>query len=533
MSAQWLNDPAEPLLTFAQTLRVAATIWPAREELDQLTYMDVDFSREIVAALTVDQIAPLPHAYGDALTCRFLLGDLGVLNIASGLDETALESFRDQTRHSPTVTLDLKLDKARLLKNWLGETRGCRLFMYLFPEALERFVTTRLERLERRLWGAEKECKVIVLVPNREIWLDGSHLCVIGGKQIGDWRKVLPQEPPDVGRVTAMYRTCRDNLKWQESWLQYLTPLHLKVNGQALPGDAIANALRVHLANLIVLYTADRTVARAGGQWLAIYAGAKQSVDLTLGDPRDHLSEDAQAGVVRLLQLVEWAYDSRWTAERLPLVQIGVVQALRAADPTVRFRLLLHNAPSVFGALQWHWKAFIEEKVDRYVSQVQALEDYVTSTTKAFADQVSAMIKELSDTMLAAIGALLGSFIAALFKDKFDPTIFTLGMVVYAFYVLCFALGYNMANQWGHYRSLVNEFDTRRQRFGDRLYRERVNEIVGTQIAESQKRFQRWFALTLLAYVTVIILSVVAALVVPGIVTTATFGPMPTPTPTS
>jgi hypothetical protein len=328
-----------------------------------------------------------------------------------------------------------------------------------------------------------------------------------------------------------MYRTCRDTLKWQESWLQHLTPLHLKLQGPTLPNDPISNALRVHLVNLIVLYTADRTVARADRQWLAIYAGAKQSVELALGDPKAYLGEENESGVGVLMQMLEWAYDPQWSVDRLPLVQIGVVQALHAADPAVRYRLLLHNAANIFDGLKWHWKAFIEGKVDAYMAQVRALEDYVANTTQAFADQISAMIKSLSDTMLAAVGTLLGSFIAALFKDKFNPTIFVIGMVVYAVYVLVFPLGYNMLHHCQRYQTLSKDFTVRRERFAERLYPEKVEEIVGRQIASSQNRFWCWFAVTILSYVVVIVLALVAAKFIPGIVAGVALPPATTTVP--
>ena len=517
MSDHRLSNPAGPLLAFGERLGITAEVWTEREELGQLTYSDPELGREMAAALTLDQITPLVETYGDVLTCRFLLGELPVLNIAPGLDEAAMENFRDQSRLSPTVTFDFRLDKTRLIESWLGEVPGCHPFLYFFPEALERLLTSGVEQLESRLWGSETACKAILLVPDREIWLDGPYLAVLGGERIGDWREAVPQEPPDAERLQSMYRTCRDNLKWQESWLQHLTPLHLKVDGRALPGDSIANALRIHLTSLIVLYTADRTAIRADGRWLAIYTGAKQSVELTLGDPQDHLGEETAAGVRALLQMLEWAYDPQWATDRLPLVQIGVVQALHAAEPAVRYRLLVLNAANIFDGLKWHWKALVEGKVDAYVAQVRALEDYVAGTVQAFADQISAMIKSLSDTMLAAVGALLGSFIAALFKDKFNPAIFVIGMLVYAVYVLMFPLGYNMLNQWGRYQSLVEDFQVRRRRFEERLYPEKVSEIVGTQVANSRKRFRYWFAVTFLAYAVVIILAVIAAVWVPGV----------------
>jgi len=538
MSGHWPVDPAAPLRAFGDALGIPVETWPAREELEQLTYSDSNLERAVASRLTLERITSLIEAYGEALTCRFLLDDLPVLEVASGLSEADLERFRADTRHSPTVTLDLKLDKARLIEKWLGrnwrnELPGCQAFLYLYAEALESFMIGPLRELERCLWGEETAQKVILLVPGREIRLNGPYLAVVGGAWINKLREVVLEELPDAKRVQVMYRTCREILKWEESWLHHLTPLHLKVGGQAPPGDVITGALLAHLDNLAILYTADRTTLQANRRWVATYIGASQSVEVVLGDPPQHWDEGVWASINSLIRLVEWAYDSRWSADRLPLVQVAVVQALRAAAPTVRYRLLLDNATCIFEGLQWHWKAFIENKVDAYTAQVRELEDYVADTMQAFADQSSAMVKSLSETMLAAVAALLGSFVAALFKDEFNPLIFRIGMVAYAAYVFVFPLIYTMSHQWGWYRMLVKEFAGRRQRFEERMYRDRVEEMVGTQFDDSRSRFKRWFIAILLTYLAVVVLAIFLASSVPGAIGGLVPSPSPIPTPTA
>lgn len=520
-----LRNPSQPLLDFGEKLGITAEVWARREEPERIAYSDSALSREKAAGLTVDELTSLLEAYGDALTCEFTLGAMPVLTVVPGLDEAALAEFRNATGGSPTVGFNFALDKTRLVANWLGAVPGGRPFLYLFPGALEAFLASRLDRLESRLWGTEPARKVILLVPDREIWLNGPYLAVIGGKGIENWPAVVPKTTPDAGPVQRMYRTCREHLNWQHTWLQHLTPLHLKCMPHAVEGvasaaesdDRIAGALRVHRVNAIVLYTADRSVRKDDGTLVATYAGAQQSVELSLRSPADPLGEKTASGVEALTQMLEWTYESAWASDRLPLVQIGVVQALQAADPDVRYRLLLRNAADIFEGLQWHWQALIEHKIDAYVAQVRELEKDVDDMVQAVADQISEMIKSLSETMLAAVGALLGSFIAALFKDQFNPTIFAVGMVAYAVYVLVFPLGYNMLNQWGRYQALAENFGQRRRRFEGLLYQERVGEIVGTQVTDSQRRYQRWFWATVLAYAVVIILAVVAAAVVPGV----------------
>jgi len=524
INTQRFTNPAKPLLAFGKALDIAPDVWVKNESLDQIEYTDYNFRQVMAKKLTIDLITSLRDAYGDALICRFRLGDLPVLDINLNTDAKSLEEFRDAIRDSPTIVFKFTLNKTRLVENWLGNEPDYRVFLYLFPNALENFLNSNLSQLESLLWGLELETahKVVLLVPDREIWLDGLYLAVLGGEQIEHWREAVSKPPHNGDELKNMYKICQKNLKWQVPWLKHLTPLHLRVDGKISGDDSIFKKILVHQVNSIILYTADRTVGDNNKPILSTYAGANHSVELTLKNPADPIEEKVLAGVSNLMEMLEWAYNSTWSADRLPIVQIGVAQALHAASPLDRYHLLLHNAPNIFDGLKWHWKAFIEGKVDSYMSQIHALEDYVADTVQTFADQITDMIKNLSNTMLAAVGVLIGTFIAALFRDKFDPNIFTIGMVVYALYVLIFPLCYNMKHQCEQYQALRDNFKMRQIRFEERLYPEKVNIIVGTQITDSQHRFKRWFYATLVAYIMVIVLAIAAVLLVPEFIENTT-----------
>lgn len=518
-----LKNPSEALVTFGKVLGIGTETWEEQEELEKLTYDNPDFDCTKAINLTLDQIVPLVNTYGDALMCHFILGEFVVLEITPDINDEKLIQFRDQAHHSPKLKFELRLDKAKLIEKLQGEVpQHCRLFLYLFPNALERFLYCELKSLEQSLWGTETKHKVIILVPKHDIWLTGPYLAVLGGEQIENWRNEVPREPLDIEKVKKMFLTCRENLKWQESWLQHLTPLHIKIEGRTPPEDPIDNALKVHLVNSIILYTAEKTAGNIDKPEFSTYTGTSQNVDVTLANPKGYLIEEGKAGIRSLLNILEFAYEDGWSADRLSFIQISMVQHLYAADPDVRYRFLLHNAANIYNGFKWNWKAFIEGKVDTYTAEVRALEDYITNTSQTFADQIEAMIKSLSDTMLAAVGVLIGSFIAALFQKDFNQTVFKIGMWVYAAYVLIFPLTYNMIYQWHRYKTIDMEFKDRRRRFEERLYKDKVNEIMGTKITDSERRFKIWFIATLIAYILVIILAIVATIKVPGVMTRLT-----------
>ena len=550
----WLNDPAAPLRTFSEGLGDMVPEWSDREELDKLRYRRDDFSRDVAAALTLEHLVPLAEVYGNALQCRFLLGNMPALEVAPGLDEAALVKFREITKDSPTVIFEFTLNKHLLLQSWLKEMPdNCRPFLYLFPKALERLLKVspdKLRDLEKLLWGAEPTQKVLILVPDHNIWLNGPYLALVGGGQVGQWRQVLPQETrglegsengdgenkKEEKQLKFIIETRASMLKWDQPWVDSLTPMHLKLEGERDSDDVpIATLLEQHLVNLVVLYTAGRSLRREG-QLLATYAGAQHSVDVPLLQTDRIGRVPTSDGAYALLKIFEWAYDPNFSGDKLPLVQVAVAQSLHAADTGVRCHLLLQNGPMLYDSLQWHWKALIESKVDAYVTQVRALEEYVSETVRAFAGQVTNMINDLTKNMLAAVGVVVGSFIGSLFKDKFNPVIFFIGMLVYAVYVLVFPLAFGMSNRREEYQALKDEFKDRRERFEALLYEGRVKEIVGDRIHDSQERFERWFSRVKGAYILLIALAILAGALTLAICTTtispATTFTSPAATPT-
>jgi hypothetical protein len=262
----------------------------------------------------------------------------------------------------------------------------------------------------------------------------------------------------------------------------------------------------------------------------ATYAGAQRSVAVPLLEKETLCEVSTSDGAAALVEIFEWAYDPHFYGDKLPLVQIGMAQALHAADAEVRPHLLLQNGPAIYEGLQVHWKALIERKVDAYVTQVRALEDTISETAQAFAQQVSDMIDDLTKNMLAAVGVVVGSFIGALFRDTFNPAVFSLGMLVYAAYVALFPLAFGMSNRREEYQALREAFEGRRARFEGLLYKERVKDIVGTRIRDSQARFEIWFARVKWAYIVLVAVAILAAALTP-VIWSATSPPATPPTP--
>jgi hypothetical protein len=538
MSSVCRFSPAKPLLRFSQKLGKAAPDWSAREELEQLTCPGVELDTKTALKLTLLDLLRMVVAYGDALSLKFLLGNFIVLNVGKKLDQQALQDFQNTIRGSRTVNLRIIIDKRKLMARWFGSLFNQRkfpnkMFLYLFPEPLERFLCEcSLTELEDCLWKNKDRTRaakdylhqdrVVFLVPGQDCYLLGWHILVLGGQSLRE----PPQEVFDDQRISRekhfyVHQKCQDALKWQTQVYISLTPWHIYIQKQT-GLDKAAGALRIHFTNLFLLYTADRTIMQideqGARQYMACYSSTKQTVEVPLVENDcAEISSLPQKNFDDLLKLFAWAYEQPWNpSDRLIIIQVTIVDALRGADYHQRHRLLVENMPTILDNTNWHWKAFAKEKVELYWEQIQALEDYLEERVKAYSDQIAGMSSKLTETVLAAVGVLLGSFIAALFQGEFNASVFRIGLFTYALYVLCFPLLFNMRNQWENFNITKREFELRVGKFLKRLPDGRAEKIMDeSTVNENAMRFERWFKYSVMVYLALIAFTLIAAFLVP------------------
>jgi hypothetical protein len=550
MDNDQIFNPNGPLLTLSAALGEAAPNWADGEELNQLRRL-ISIDREIAINLQLEHLLPLVQLYGEALFCRFLVGERIVLDVNQNINQEALTAFHDAIGDAQQIDLDIRIEKSRLAADWFNNLfSACqfsnRLFLYMFPERLGSFIgNCNLTQLEERLWNGHLSERIVLFIPNQEICILGPYILVIGGEFLKHPpASILNNQMKGEEELARVYGECQETLKWQKPWIGNLTPWHLYTESLNSEITAIGNSLRVHFCNLFLLYTADRTTEKnnqSGEKTLfSSYTTSQQTVDVGYdkASPWD-IGSIPNDNFNALLHIFEWSYHAQWKAnDRLPLVQIGIVEALKGTANPSRFKLLLENSPTIFENITWHWKAFIEGKIDAYADQIQNLEEQVGKTVTAYSEQISAIIASLTETLLAAIAVVLGSFIASLFQDKFNPTVFKIGVIIYAIYVFFFPLLYNMIHRYGTIKTIEMEFETQKGWIKKRLPPDRVQTIVDeSQIKHNKKRFCRWFWPTVIIYLLICGLLILAAFIIPGwiqssIAQTITLTPTVTPTVT-
>jgi len=118
-------------------------------------------------------------------------------------------------------------------------------------------------------------------------------------------------------------------------------------------------------------------------------------------------------------------------------------------------------------------------------------------------------------SLLAAVGVVVGSFIAAILKSPFEAYIFWFGTGIYLGYLIVFPICVGLISAWQRFKDSQKAFQKRAVVFGKRLSPEEVTEIVSSTVKNSEGRFKKWFSATVVLYVVVVLLVLVAMVKVP------------------
>lgn len=477
-----------------------------------------------VACLTEDLIDELVSTYMTALQLTVQLGALEEFSIGGDASATDLAKLVAAAPTTPSYDVVIQLDKDALLRD-LIDVQGAQAVLYLHRDAFLIALKNGLRSIEQELWH-DTTHRLIVLILDIDIELSGDRLAIYGGAQMPHTTAEISEPPgPAAGFVRASRR--RDEyIGWDSELSTSLTPWHF-AHEDASGDPTLIGQLDAVFVLLAVLFTCDRArvVANPDGKSRiqAEFRGREYVafVPIKQSDALPAISR-SQRSAVR--SLVDWCYQSYgsgseeldWIAERLPFLQSRVAQALEGRSEQERFHVYAANMPEIFEGARWHWRAFLEGRVSDYLDRVEKLESTIGDAVDRYAERTSALVKSLSDAILAAVAVVIGSFIAATFNEPFDATLFRIGVLTYAAYVLLFPGLLGLIAERGHANQIDATFKAHCARFEEALYPDKVREIIGPRIDSARTRFDRWWRGTAICFVAVAVLAVIAAAILPS-----------------
>jgi len=475
-----------------------------------------------VARLDPETVRAFAHYYGDLATVEIRTGDLTELVIDESTVDSVVAEVATAAQSGGPYQAVITVDKA-LLAQRLSEWVGRPVRVFLFGEALSRALKRGISWFEAEVW-TNAPAPLVIAVLDTDVCLTGAYLAVVGLDALS--QIPVPATKPISDLEFDAIRQVRDRLiGWDTPWVRALTPWHFELRGTCADSD-VHGALRAQLAKLAVLFTCDRArqTSDTPGEIVAEYRGREYVASLAIDERAPLICTQEQSEAV--MEVVDWCYERRgtqgqpdWVSDRLPFVQTRVAQSIGSYGSEARLLAFAQVVPYLIEGIRWHWKAFIEGKVNEYLDREEQVETAVSEAVATFGGESAALVKALTETILAAVAVLIGSFIAAAFATPFNGTLFRIGVLTYAGYVVIFPGAIGLFSATTGLRVARSEFDIRIQRFKQMLEPSTVSAIVGDRVSRAQNRYYRWLAVAASAYLTVAIAAGVAATQIPDLVT--------------
>ena len=512
-----------PLVELSQRLGLDAEALTRVEHVDRLAG-SFDVSSEAIAALSADVVRSFAEAYAGAARFTVGTGDLVEFTVEDGqFDGHELQRLTDEAgRLNTTYRVVIAVEKERLAAGLIAGATGAVARLFFFRDALARHLGRVPSHVERELWGDAGKRLIVVLLDG-SAHISGTCLSIVPGERTAVAAEVAKGIPAGLERIAARRN---DYIGWDNVLSTQLTPSHFERPDVEI--DGLSERLDSLAVGLGAMYLCDRArdVHRPDGtSYTQVeFRGREHVAFIPINWEAPSLTGVTARHVDAVLEVVAWCYEAipehRGTdmvADRLPFVQTRVSQLLESRPEPDRFAGFATVMPSIAEGVTWYWRSFIEGRVSEYLDHVRELETAIGEVVGRLAEQTAGLVKRLTETSLAAVAALIGSFIAATFKDPFQEDLFRIAMLAYAAYVLVFPFAIGVTSSVGDARLSFSGFETQRDALGEVLGKGRVDEIVGRRPTRARDRFRFWAWFVSLLYVIAIVAAVVAALAIPNV----------------
>lgn len=513
-----------PLVEIMEILGISRDAIHGAERADRLIGT-FQVASTAVSQLRAEHFSSVLDMYGDAATFEFKTGDLSELKIVGSVEAGQLDRLARDAAAATDASYDLVVDIDKFplaVALGLPPDADVDVKLFFFAKVLVEYVQRGPQHFQRALWQ-RSDRRLLILVLDTDLSLSGDAMSLLGGSHLDSLGAESGKTPrPDLQQMATRRN---DYVGWEGDLSTFITPGHLRHPPDSVRGE-IGPYLDTMTIGLSVMFLCDRArlVSRGDGTTYvqAEFRGREHVafVPVEWAEVSAHVEAQHASAIIAV---VDWCYESvperphaDMLADRLPFVQTRVAQLLESRPETERFAGLALAMPAIQEGVKWHWRSFVEGRVAEYLGQVRELEDAVGDTVGRLSDQTASLVKRLSETSLAAVAALIGSFIAATFKDPFQSDLFRIAMLAYAGYVAVFPLLVGVSSTYGEAQRVAATFAIQRRNLSSVLGADRVEELVAGRTNEATERFHFWVAVVVILYLVAIAAAVVAALLVPA-----------------
>ena len=428
----------ERLLT--TILRISERLGISTDQLQQgetgtRIYVESEVPCAAVHNLTFEDLENVVREWGNAISLR-LSSEFGIreFNLQnSELDANGFAGTAEDIHGAgaqETVRVRLTIDKPMLIRDRLRPRPGIAIKVLLFTSNLVRALRGELSEVAALFFSDTHWCCCLVLDEQR-FSMRGPFFAVWGTEEFE--RGFEAFRPARIEHISEARAARNENV----SWLDFETTLtpHQFAIAQCNQEDSDLYRSTVALQTVLtVLYLAD-TVRWANGSFIATFSGAER-VQMRLR--RDFVLANTSV----LIRLFLWAYGGS-VGDKLPIVR-SVIASTLIGDRESNYELFGGNARRIYDSIRANYATFVGGFVSKYFDKVKEVDQYVRDAGTEIANRISDLVKSLTANLLGTVGVTVGAFVAYALDKRSSMEFLSVGLKIYAFYILVFPLFYSL-----------------------------------------------------------------------------------------
>jgi hypothetical protein len=417
-------------------------------------------------------------------------------------DLLKIQSLSDTT----DLRLHIQIQKDIFLREFGLPSEGCNGILYFFESNLEKLLSSSLASLDEVLFP-DKDRPTVVLLTDTNVLCTGMLLAIVGGEYTKQLKKYIPRPSRRViQRVEYFQHTREEYLNWVGFQLQNITPVHLicDFSGEV---DALEKILTNRLLDLFVVYSANRSIVEKS-RIRAVYASSEQTMELSTSET--DLTIPKRDDIIRLITWIETSNKE----DKLIIFQNTVAREITGDDQDQNYKDFIDRLSHLLREARWNYRVYLDNKITKHFEKTEEVNEKVNTMSGKLSESVDTLSKGFVDTLLASIGVVILTLIASLAENKTQGAIFTVGMLLYAGYLLVFQVIYRIGNLFFSTNLAIKEGEKQLDPYRTALGSKKVNEM--TVFLDERKRYYRVvFLVTVFLFILFILIIAISGVLLP------------------
>ena len=514
---------ADLLLEFCSLLGISVEETKKRESPERFS-ITISVQVHRLKSLSAKSFIDLVSTLGDAIELTIGIDEVHhLIEVRPGIPSPDFVDKLNEIFQLPD-TMDLRV-RIQIQKRIILQSYGLDLnqyhgLYYLFFENLVGLLQAPLPDLDQQLFSSANT-PTLVLVSDVNFLCCGMLFTVVGGDNIQRLDNFLPKPSKRViQRLEYFHNIASENLNWVDFRLERLTPIHFFCN---IVGEAenLANILATRLLELLIIYSANRSIIEKH-QIKAFYASSEQTTELVTSETP--LALDQRDEIIRLITWIETSQK----ADKLVIFQNTVAREVTGEDTNQNFYDYIDRLPHLLREARWNYRVYLDGKITKHFEKIEEANEKVASVSGKVSDAIDTLTKGFVDTLLASVGVVILTLIASLAENKTQGVIFTVGMWIYAGYLLIFQVVYRLGHLYYSTHLAIKEGEQQLAPYRTALGSNKVNELTAF-LAKRKRYFYVMFIITVVLFLAVITAIALSGALLPNALSSL-ITPSPTPT---